>query len=41
MTAPSRIVSIEARPAPLAIDLTRSAVLVIDMQNDSYFGGHD
>ncbi len=34
MTAPSRIVSIEARPAPLTIDLARSAVLVIGMQND-------
>jgi hypothetical protein len=34
MTAPSRIVSIEARLAPLAIDLARSVVVAIDMQND-------
>jgi ureidoacrylate peracid hydrolase len=29
-----RIVSVEARPAPLSIDLAKTAVLVIDMQND-------
>ena len=34
MAAPSRIVSVPARPAPLAIDLAYCAVLVIDMQND-------
>ena len=34
MVAPNRIVSVAARPAPLEIDLGRSAVLVIDMQND-------
>ncbi len=28
------MVTIQARPAPLSIDLARSAVLVIDMQND-------
>jgi hypothetical protein len=34
MTAPSSIVSIDARSAPRAIDLARRAVLVIDMRND-------
>ena len=34
MAASSRIISIPARPASLAIDLATSAVLVIDMQND-------
>ena len=34
MTPPARVISVEARPGPLTIDLTRSAVLVIDMQND-------
>lgn len=34
MVASSRIVSVAARPAPLEIDLSHSAVLVIDMQND-------
>ncbi|MGC1412290.1 MAG: cysteine hydrolase [Acetobacteraceae bacterium] len=34
MAAPSRTVAIAARPASLEIDLGRSAVLVIDMQND-------
>jgi ureidoacrylate peracid hydrolase len=29
-----RIVSIEATPAPLSIDLAKTVVLVIDMQND-------
>jgi hypothetical protein len=29
-----RIVSVEATPAPLNIDLAKTAVLVIDMQND-------
>ena len=30
----SRIVSVEATPAPLNVDLAKTAVLVIDMQND-------
>jgi ureidoacrylate peracid hydrolase len=34
MSAPSRSLVIDARPAPLTIDLAQSAVLVIDMQND-------
>lgn len=34
MTPPARVISVEARPGPLTIDLTHSAVLVIDMQND-------
>ena len=34
MAAPTRIVSISARPAPLTIDLAQTAVLVVDMQND-------
>jgi ureidoacrylate peracid hydrolase len=34
MTPPSRVISVEARPAPMTMDLTRSALLVIDMQND-------
>ena len=29
-----RVVSIDAKPAPLSIDLERAGVLVIDMQND-------
>jgi ureidoacrylate peracid hydrolase len=34
MTPPVRVISVEARPGPLNIDLTHTAVLVIDMQND-------
>ena len=34
MMAPARMVSIDARPGPLTMDLARVAVLVIDMQND-------
>jgi ureidoacrylate peracid hydrolase len=34
MATSSRIVSIQARPVPLSIDLAQSAVLVIDMQHD-------
>ena len=34
MTPPARVISVEARPGPMTIDLTHSAVLVIDMQND-------
>jgi ureidoacrylate peracid hydrolase len=34
MSPRARVISVEARPGPLTIDLTRSAVLVIDMQND-------
>ena len=30
----SRIVALEAAPTPISIDLTQTAVLVIDMQND-------
>jgi len=30
----SRIVSLDARPEPIAIDTARTAVLVVDMQND-------
>src|SRR2546426_12786827 len=30
----SRIVSIEAKPAPIAIDTAKTAVIVVDMQND-------
>jgi ureidoacrylate peracid hydrolase len=30
----SRVVRIEARPEPITIDLTRTAVLVVDMQHD-------
>ena len=29
-----RVVSIDAKPAPISIDLERTGVLVIDMQND-------
>jgi len=37
------VVTIEARPEPLKIDLARTAILVIDMQNDfcSPGGGFD
>jgi len=34
MDETGRIVSVEATPAPLNVDLTKTAVLVIDMQND-------
>jgi ureidoacrylate peracid hydrolase len=34
MTPPARVISVEARPGSLTMDLTRSAVLVVDMQND-------
>src|SRR6516225_5836988 len=30
----SRVVEIAARPAPIAIDPTQTAVIVVDMQND-------
>jgi len=29
-----RLVTIEANPAPISIDLARTAILVVDMQND-------
>ena len=34
MPPATRMISVDARPGPLTIELTRSAVLVIDMQND-------
>jgi hypothetical protein len=34
MASPARVISVEARPGPLTIDLTFAAVLVVDMQND-------
>lgn len=34
MTSHSSIISIAARPAPIAIDRARTAVIVVDMQND-------
>ena len=34
MTPASRMISVEARPGPVTMDLTRCAMLVIDMQND-------
>ena len=34
MPLPARVISVGARPGPVSLDLTRSAVLVIDMQND-------
>ena len=34
MNTTSRIVSIEAKPSRITIDLAKTAVLVIDMQND-------
>jgi ureidoacrylate peracid hydrolase len=34
MNTSSRIVTIDAKPSPIAIDLAQTAVLVIDMQND-------
>lgn len=30
----SRIVTINAKPEPIAIDISKTAVIVIDMQND-------
>jgi ureidoacrylate peracid hydrolase len=30
----AQVVTIEAKPQPIAIDVTRSAVIVVDMQND-------
>ena len=43
METKKSVVTVEARPEPLTIDLTRAAVLVIDMQNDfcSPGGGFD
>ena len=32
--AAGRVVEIDARPAPISIDTTRTAVIVVDMQND-------
>src|SRR5713101_1163614 len=34
METKNALVTVEARPEPLTIDLARTAVLVIDMQND-------
>ena len=34
MPPATRMISVDARPGPLTIELTRSAMLVIDMQND-------
>jgi ureidoacrylate peracid hydrolase len=34
MVATSRTVSIQARPTPISMDLSKTAVLVVDMQND-------
>jgi ureidoacrylate peracid hydrolase len=34
MAGTNRVVTVEARPEPIAIELDRSAVLVVDMQND-------
>lgn len=34
MAAKGRVVAIGAKPEPINIDLSRSAILVIDMQND-------
>ena len=34
MAAMKTLVTIEAQPEPLTIDLARTAVVVIDMQND-------
>lgn len=33
-TLGGRLVTIEAKPEPITIDTTRSAALVVDMQND-------
>lgn len=33
-TASGRVVTIDARPGPIAIDVARTAVIVVDMQND-------
>jgi ureidoacrylate peracid hydrolase len=37
MSIESRVVSIQAKPAAVRVDLAKTAVLVVDMQND--FGG--
>jgi ureidoacrylate peracid hydrolase len=34
MSTTSRMVSVEAKPSRITIDLAKTAVLVIDMQND-------
>lgn len=34
LTTDGRFVTIEAKPEPVTIDTTRSATLVVDMQND-------
>jgi len=34
MSADARNVVIDARPEPLTVDLSKTAVLVVDMQND-------
>ena len=34
MASMGALVTVEARPEPLTVDLTRSAVIVVDMQND-------
>ena len=41
MSTISRMVSVEAKPASIAIDLAKTAVLVIDMQNDFGAAGGD
>src|SRR6202166_4495214 len=43
MESKNSVVTVAARPEPLAIDLSRTAILVIDMQNDfcSPGGGFD
>jgi ureidoacrylate peracid hydrolase len=39
MTGATTAVTIQAQPAPITIDPVRTAVLVVDMQND--FGSRD
>ena len=34
MVAAGRTLSIQARPMPVTVDLSRTAVIVVDMQND-------
>ena len=34
MPSEARVVTIEAKPQPIAIDVARTAVIVVDMQND-------
>ena len=34
MVAPLRVVEVDARPEPISLDISRAAVLVIDMQNE-------